>query len=493
MDPTSTGFLTEILRAFQTIFANGFGVITPKAQAIIGTLAAVEIAIAALFWALKGENFSAPFLRKLLRIGFFAFLVASWPTLTKGVADGLSQIGALAGGGGGGAPLVNNPSAILDQAMVVIQPIEQEIKNLQNEGWMGAIASLAVVIQYTIAELAVFVAFFIMAITCLLTQIEFALVAVLGLIFVPWGISGHTSFLAEKAIGAVIAQGVKLMVLSFIIAVFQPIIANFMLSPAPPLWDTWLLAGSAFVMAIIAIHAPAVAGGLLSGSPSLTAGSAAGVAVGAAAAAAGVGVGAAVAGKAATAGAAKTIAAAGQVHGAASTALAAHKAAGGGGAGAALAKSLASNQQVRGAVAAGSMKVFSTKTGQAIASGVERAANTRAGKAVTGAVGKVAGAVDRGATVVGKVGGAGLREAGKIATKPVSDGVAAVKDQWNKGAAVGAAGASPQQQQRLDAAKSRFGGNAATAAKAATTAVKGLTSTQSGGSGSPTIRPEQDD
>ncbi|MFC7522171.1 type IV secretion system protein [Xanthomonas populi] len=219
MDPTTTGFLTALLNNFVAVFSNGFGIITPRASAILGTLAAIEVALASLFWALRGEDFTAPFLRKLLRIGFFAFLVASWPTLTEGVASGLAQIGSLAGGGSG-APLVKDPSRILEQAMAVIKPIEDEMAHIQKGPWYQKIAVLAVVIQYTIAELCVLVAFFILAITCLLTQIEFALVAVLGLILVPWGVSNHTAFLAEKAIGAVIAQGVKLMVLSFIIAVY---------------------------------------------------------------------------------------------------------------------------------------------------------------------------------------------------------------------------------------------------------------------------------
>ncbi|RNK38444.1 P-type conjugative transfer protein TrbL, partial [Xanthomonas vasicola pv. vasculorum] len=154
------------MRAFQNVFANGFGIITPRAQAIIGTLAAIEIALAALFWALRGEDFTAPFLRKLLRIGFFAFLVASWPTLTRGTAEGLSQIGSLAGGGTG-VPLVNDPSRILDQAMVVIKPIQDEIARIQEGPWYQKIAVMAVVFQYTIAELFVLAAFFVLALTCL--------------------------------------------------------------------------------------------------------------------------------------------------------------------------------------------------------------------------------------------------------------------------------------------------------------------------------------
>jgi type IV secretion system protein TrbL len=491
MDPTTTGFLTQLLQNFQNVFANGFGIITPRAQAIIGTLAATDVALAALFWALRGEDFTAPFVRKLLRIGFFAFLVASWPTLTRGTAEGLAQIGSLAGGGSG-TPLINDPSRILDQAMVVIKPIEDEIARIQEGPWYQKIAVLAVVIQYTIAELSVLAAFFILAITCLLTQIEFALVAVLGLILVPWGVSNHTAFLAEKAIGAVIAQGVKLMVLSFIIAVYGGVLNTFSLSPAPPLMDTWLLAGSAFVMAIIAVHAPAVAGGLLSGSPSLTAGSAAGVAIGAGAAAIGAGVGAAALGRMGAASAAKTITAAGQIHGAGSAAAANST-----GAGAAA----LSNPGVRGGVIAGVMAASTTPAGQAAAAGLQRAASTRLGQAAMKFGSAAAAKIDSGVSAGASYAAAGVTQAGRMAASPVTNAGAAVKDAWSQGVAMGG-GVPPAtppppatptpSPERLEAGKQRFS-DAATVAKATTTAVKGATTTSGGGSGNPTIAPSNDE
>lgn len=491
MDPTTTGFLTQLLRAFQNVFANGFGIITPRAQAILGTLAAIEIALAALFWALRGEDFTAPFLRKLLRIGFFAFLVASWPTLTKGTAEGLAQIGSLAGGGTG-VPLVNDPSRILDQAMVVIKPIQDEIARIQEGPWYQKIAVLAVVFQYTVAELFVLGAFFVLALTCLLTQVEFALVAVLGLILVPWGISNHTAFLAEKAICAVIAQGVKLMVLSFIIAVYGPVLNTFALSPAPPLMVTWLLAGSAIVMAIIAVHAPAVAGGLLSGSPSLTAGSAAGVAIGAGAAAIGAGVGAAALGRMGAASAAKTITAAGQIHGAGSAAAANST-----GAGAAA----LSNPGVRGGVIAGLMAASTTPAGQAAAAGLQRAASTRLGQAAMKFGSAAAANIDRGVSAGASYAAAGVTQAGRMAASPVTNAGAAVKDAWSQGVTMGG-GVSPTASsppapptpspERLEAGRQRFS-DAATVAKATTTAVKGATTTSSGGSGNPTIAPTNDE
>ncbi len=428
MNPSTTGFLTQLLTTFTTIFATGFGVITPRAQAVLGTLAAIEIAFAALFWALRGEDFTAPFLRKLLRIGFFVFLVASWPTLTRGVADGLAQIGALAGGGS--SALISDPSAILDHAMTVIKPIENQIELIQKGPWYQKVAVLAVVIQYTIAELCILIAFAILAITCFLTYIEFFIVSVLGLILLPWGISNHTSFLAEKAIGAVIAQGVKLMVLSFIIAVIGTVLNTFTLQPAPPLMDTWLLAASAFVLAVLAVHAPALAGGLLSGSPSLTAGSAAGVAIGAGAAAVGVGIGAMALGRMAAPAAGKTIAAAGQIGQAGNTAMAAKQASG-----------------------ASSLR--------------------QAGAAV----------------------GAGAKEAGKIAATPATRIGQSIKRHWDSGvqaAKDGVGVAELRKEQRLQQASSRFRSGGAVA-RAGNTAVKGLTTTHSGGSGNPRIHPQNDE
>lgn len=428
MDPTDTGFLTQLLTTFTNIFATGFGILTPRAQAVLGTLAAIEIAIAALFWAVRGEDFTAPFLRKLLRIGFFVFLVASWPTLTAGVASGLADIGAMAGGGS--SAMISDPSRIIDQAFIATQPIDEHIQEMQSGSWMDKVASLAVVIQYTLAALAILTAFTILAITCFLTYLEFFIVAVLGLILVPWGVSNHTSFLAEKAIGAIIAQGVKLMVLSFIIAVISNVIVSFNLPASPPLYDTWLMAASAFVLAILAVHAPAVAGGLLSGSPSLTAGSAAGVAIGAGAAAVGAGVGAVALGRMAAPAAGKTIAAAGRIGEAGNLAAAA--------------------QQARG--------------GSTVA---------QAGSAL----------------------GAGTREAGKMAASPAVKLGQRVKEHWNEGreAARGSGQAAElARDQRLAQNQSRFRPGAGMV-HAGTTAVKGLTSTQSGGSGNPTIRPTNDE
>lgn len=58
-----------------------------------------------------------------------------------------------------------------------------------------------------------------MALQITLCRIEFGLIATLGLILVPFGVFKHTAFIAEKLFAALISFGIKLMVLSFIIAI----------------------------------------------------------------------------------------------------------------------------------------------------------------------------------------------------------------------------------------------------------------------------------
>lgn len=307
--PTS-GILTTLLNTFTHVFSAGFGFLTPKANTLLGLLAALEIAVAGLFWALKGQDFTASFLKKLLHIGFFVFLVANWPALTDAVVKSFVMAGATAAGGSTVA--IEDPSWIVDQGLLVSTPISDVLDKMSTtSNPLTVLSNLGQLIQYGIALIIILLAFFVLAIQCFITFVEFYIVAVLGLILVPFGVNKHTAFLAEKAIGAVISQGVKLMVLAFILSVVHPVLLSLSLPADPSLKLAFEMVLTSLAIAFLAVHAPALAGGLLSGSPSLNAGSAAGVAVGAAAGFAGVGIAGIAAKNAAASGAGKTIQAAG--------------------------------------------------------------------------------------------------------------------------------------------------------------------------------------
>ena len=300
MTPTP-GILTSLLNAFLAVFSGGPGQLAPAAARLLFLIGAIELTFAGLWWALKGENVLVGLIQKMLLIGLFAFFVTSWPTLINGVLDGFVWSGFTAAGSNptAGAAIIKDPSSIITQAFVSTQPIADQISALK---WYD----LGSLFMYGWAYIFTILAFFLLAIQVFVTYLEFYLVAALSLILIPFGAFKHTAFIAERAFGSVISFGVKLMVLSFILAAVQPILVQITL-PAEPTWQqAYMVLLAALAIAFLAWHAPGIAAGMISGGPSLTAGSAAGFA---ASSMFGVLAGAAAAGSAARAAVTGTLAA----------------------------------------------------------------------------------------------------------------------------------------------------------------------------------------
>ncbi len=334
MATPNSGVLTELLQKILAVFNTGFGPVGIDAWSLLGILAIIELTLAAIFWALKGEDALVGLIRKILLICMFIYFVKEWPNLIDVVARGFEETGNKAGGGNGAS--LANPSAIVDQGWDAVKPLLTFIAMKSAGGMVSVMGNLPTIILFLLATLLILFSFVIMAIQAFITYLEFYLVAVLALILIPFGVHKHTAFISEKAFGMVIAHGVKMMVLAFILSAAIPILGTYDLPADPTLKDAFSMAFAAMAIMWLAWHAPAVASGMMAGGPSLTAGSAAGVGM---AAGAGI-IGAAIGGVAAAKGAGKllgrgaqsTTAAAGAgASGAASAGAGAASPAGGGG------------------------------------------------------------------------------------------------------------------------------------------------------------------
>src|SRR5450755_2396050 len=269
--PADTSILTSLLNAFVGVFSAGPGLLAPTAARILFLISAIELTLAGLWWALKGENILVGLLQKTLLIGLFAFFVLNWPTFLNAVLNGFIWVGFQAGGAGpaAGILLIKDPSSIVDQAMAITLPISDKLSSFS---W----TSIGSLILYGWAYIFTILAFFFLALQVFVTYLEFYIVAALTLVLVPFGVFKHTAFIAERALGTVISFGVKLMVLSFIIAAAGPVLVSITVAPNPSLTQAYAVLLAAMAIAYLAWHAPAIAGGMISGGPSLTAGSAAG-------------------------------------------------------------------------------------------------------------------------------------------------------------------------------------------------------------------------
>ena len=269
----NAGILTYLLGAFLSVFSHGYSAILPSAQHLLFLMAGIEMTLAGLYWALRGENLFVPLIQKSLVIGTFAYFVLNWPSVISAVLGGFIFVGQHAGSGGGGGTIVNltNPSGIISQGFVAIAPITNTIHSL---------GTFAVGQKFMLgwAELLTLLAFFILGIQCFLTYLEFYIIAVLALILVPFGVFKHTAFLAEKSLGVIISHGVKLMVLAFIISAAAPVLGSLAaVLPASGVTidQAFSIMLGAGAIAFLAWHAPGIAGGMMSGGPSLHAGTAA--------------------------------------------------------------------------------------------------------------------------------------------------------------------------------------------------------------------------
>ncbi len=273
-----TGILTHLLNAFLAVFNGGFSALQPKAMSLFGILVGLELTLSGLWWAMSGNDAVKSLVQKILVIGVFFFFIQQWQMLTTTTLQSFARAGAVAGGAAdtpGGLNGLSDPSTIVDEGFNAMQPLSDKVDALTQGTWT-ALKNLGTIMQLGLAMIGILFAFFLLGIQCFLVYIEFYIVAVLSLILLPFGVFRHSAFIAEKAFGAVIAHGVKLMVLAFVIAIAQPVLQQITMPTDFSLRDAWCTLLASMTICFLAWHAPSMAAGLLAGSPTLSAGQAVG-------------------------------------------------------------------------------------------------------------------------------------------------------------------------------------------------------------------------
>jgi type IV secretion system protein TrbL len=276
--PEDVGILTWVLNRFVDVFRAGYGRILPDALWLLQAFALLEVVLAALWYGFASSGALEDFLRKVLVIGFFIFVVTELPLLFRALAEGFTQVGLKAGGGAIDLSAFWDPSRIAGFGIAATEPIFTQVRSFS--GFREAIANLPNNLLLLVVALIVILAFFAVAIQVFVTILEFYLVAVLGLILIPFGVFRPTAGFAEGVFGGIFTFGVKLMVLAFILSAADPIMASLTeaIPSDPQLRQTFGLLLAAITLALLAWSAPGLAAGLVRGGPSLTAGTFAGTA-----------------------------------------------------------------------------------------------------------------------------------------------------------------------------------------------------------------------
>ncbi|WP_339797976.1 P-type conjugative transfer protein TrbL [uncultured Hyphomonas sp.] len=278
--------IDTFLATFIRYIDSGFGLLAGDVAYLTTTLIAIDITLAGLFWALSQNNdVIASLLKKVLYVGFFAFIIGNFALLAGIVFDSFAELGIKAGGGTMTAADLLRPGFIAGVGFDAAQPLLEEISDML--GPISFFHNFIMIIVMFISWAIIMVAFFVLAVQLFITILEFKLTTLAGFILVPFALWNKTSFLAERVLGNVITSGIKLMVLAVIIGIgstlFSSVTDAFRTGDDVTLAQVMGTVLAAIVFFWMGIFAPGIASGLITGAPQLGAGSAAGAAAGVAA------------------------------------------------------------------------------------------------------------------------------------------------------------------------------------------------------------------
>jgi type IV secretion system protein TrbL len=97
---TDLNIIDRFMASFISYIDSGFGLLGGEVHFLSTTLIGIDVTLAALFWAMGDEdNVIGKFLRKILFIGAFAYIIGNFSTLADIIYTSFAQAGLTAGGG----------------------------------------------------------------------------------------------------------------------------------------------------------------------------------------------------------------------------------------------------------------------------------------------------------------------------------------------------------------------------------------------------------
>ncbi len=276
--------IDRFLQAFITYIDSGFGLLGPDVGFLTSTLIGIDITLAGLFWAMGGEdNVIGRFLRKILYIGAFAFILNSFSTLADIIFRSFAQAGLTAGGGAMTAADLLKPGRLAGTGFSAAWPLLEQASDMV--GFTTFFDNFLTIMVLLFAWALVIVAFFILAVQMFVCILEFKLTSLAGFILVPFALWNRTSFLAERVLGNVVSSGIKVMVLAVIVGIGSNFFTEFtqaLQGQEPDIGQAMSLVLASLSLFGLGIFGPSIASGLVSGAPQLGAGAALGTTLGAA-------------------------------------------------------------------------------------------------------------------------------------------------------------------------------------------------------------------
>lgn len=226
------------------------------AKSLFWILATIEIGIAAVWLALQAaslDSWFAELARRIMFVGFFAFVLAQGPIFAKAVVDSLFQLGA----DGGTA----SPADVFNAGLAVATKMSEKVQ-------FGLFEDNALAISAAFAMVVTVIAFSLVAAIFVSVMVEMYVGLLAGMIMLGLGGSSYTKDFAVRYLIYAFSVAMKLMALVMISRIGSEVLIG--LANQPDIGDQFqtalAIAGIAVVVFIIAMYVPNIMQGVVQGA-----------------------------------------------------------------------------------------------------------------------------------------------------------------------------------------------------------------------------------
>ncbi|WOS67053.1 MULTISPECIES: P-type conjugative transfer protein TrbL [Sinorhizobium] len=249
--------LTELENQVSSAAKGWETTIMDAARSLFWILAAIEIGIAAVWLAIQAaalDSWFAELVRRIMFVGFFAFVLDNGPTFARAVVESLFQIGA----GGGSA----SPAEVFDAGIRVASQMSQQAQ-------FGVFEDNALAIAAVLAMGVVVICFSLVAAIFVSVMVEMYVGLLAGMIMLGLGGTSFTKDFAVRYLVYAFGVGMKLMALVMIARIGSSVLLGLAQAPtatSDQFVTTLAIAGISVVVFIIAMYVPGIIQGVVQGA-----------------------------------------------------------------------------------------------------------------------------------------------------------------------------------------------------------------------------------
>jgi type IV secretion system protein TrbL len=261
--------INDVANQYINAINSGFGLIKGDVTWLLNFLIILSIMWSAALWALSDDHIIAQFARKIVYIGFFAWIIQNWQTLTDTLARSFMDLGLKAGGFDSANYYTAQPGNIAYLGYTTAQPLLDQITRLT--GPVAFFKNIVEIVILFLAVCAIIAAFCVITIQVVVALLTFKFGSLAAFVLVPFAVLSKTAFIAERPLGWVVGSGVRLMVLTLVLGVGNNIFQELKVPPGQTVttYQAFCIGLAALLLMVLSLVASRLASDLIIGGPSL--------------------------------------------------------------------------------------------------------------------------------------------------------------------------------------------------------------------------------